>query len=203
MHEMTVRSKAIVEAFYSRGPQLSYYQGCSTGGRQGMMEAQRYPEDFDAIIAGAPVYNQVHLNVSQTALQVEMLKNPARLVPANKVTLYANAVMAACDAQRRRQGQHHQQPAAVQVRSRDAALQRGRRRRLPHRAAGRIREAAVLAGEIEIRRGGLSGPCARRRSRLGGADSDSRRPDESALGRHAAVCRPSGCELGCHVVRSR
>ena len=98
MHEMTVQSKAIVEAFYSRAPQLSYYNGCSTGGRQGMMEAQRYPEDFDAIIAGAPVYNQVHLNVSQTALQVEMLKNPARIVPANKVTLYANAVMAACDA---------------------------------------------------------------------------------------------------------
>ena len=98
MHEMTVRSKAMVEAFYSRGPQLSYYNGCSTGGRQGLMEAQRYPEDFDAIIAGAPVNNQVHLNVSQTALQVEMLKNPARIVPANKVTLFANAVMAACDA---------------------------------------------------------------------------------------------------------
>jgi feruloyl esterase len=98
MHEMTVQSKALVTKFYDRAPQLSYYQGCSTGGRQGMMEAQRYPEDFDAIIAGAPVYNQVHLNVSQTALQVEMLRDPARLVPPNKVTLFANAVMAACDA---------------------------------------------------------------------------------------------------------
>jgi len=99
MHEMTVQSKALVGKFYDRAPRLSYYQGCSTGGRQGMMEAQRYPEDFDAIIAGAPVYNQVHLNVSQTALQVEMLKNPSRLLPASKVTLFANAVMAACDAQ--------------------------------------------------------------------------------------------------------
>jgi feruloyl esterase len=97
MHEMTVQSKAIVQAFYNRGPQLSYYQGCSTGGRQGMMEAQRYPDDFDAIVAGAPVYNQIHLNESQVALQVEMLKNPSRIVPANKVTLFANAVMAACD----------------------------------------------------------------------------------------------------------
>ena len=61
MHEMTVQSKTIVGAFYNRPPQLSYYQGCSTGGRQGMMEAQRYPDDFDAIIAGAPVYNMVHL----------------------------------------------------------------------------------------------------------------------------------------------
>src|SRR6185436_16155197 len=81
MHEMAVQSKAIIRAFYNRGPQLSYYQGCSTGGRQGMMEAQRYPEDFDAIIAGAPVYNVIHLNVSQVSLQVGMLKEPAKIVP--------------------------------------------------------------------------------------------------------------------------
>ena len=97
MHEMAVQSKTIIRAFYGRAPQLSYYQGCSTGGRQGMMEAQRYPEDFDAIIAGAPVYNMVHLNVSQVGLQVEMLKNPERLVPAEKKTMFANAVLAACD----------------------------------------------------------------------------------------------------------
>jgi feruloyl esterase len=98
MHEMAVQSKALIQAYYKRGPQLSYYQGCSTGGRQGMMEAQRYPEDFDAIIAGAPVYNMVHLNVSQVSVQVGMLREPAKLVPSAKVTLFANAVMAACDA---------------------------------------------------------------------------------------------------------
>jgi feruloyl esterase len=98
MHEMAVQSKALIQAFYKRPPQLSYYQGCSTGGRQGMMEAQRYPEDFDAIIAGAPVYNVVHLNISQVSLQVGMLKNPSRIVPRDKVTLFANAVVAACDA---------------------------------------------------------------------------------------------------------
>ena len=98
MHEMAVQSKAIIRAYYNRGPQLSYYQGCSTGGRQGMMEAQRYPEDFDAIIAGAPVYNVVHLNVSQVSLQVEMLRNPATIVPRDKVALFADAVVAACDA---------------------------------------------------------------------------------------------------------
>jgi feruloyl esterase len=62
------------------------------------MEAQRYPDDFDAIIAGAPVYNQIHLNESQVALQMEMLRDPARIVPPNKVTLLANAVLGACDA---------------------------------------------------------------------------------------------------------
>jgi len=97
MHEMAVHSKAIIQAFYRRAPQLSYYEGCSTGGRQGMMEAQKYPEDFDAIIAGAPVYNVVHLNVSQVSLQVDMLKDQSRLVPQEKVRLFADAVMAACD----------------------------------------------------------------------------------------------------------
>jgi feruloyl esterase len=97
MHEMAVQSKAIIETYYRRRPQLSYYQGCSTGGRQGMMEAQRFPEDFDAIIAGAPVYNMVHLNVSQVALQVDMLKNASQLVPADKKDLFARAVIAACD----------------------------------------------------------------------------------------------------------
>ena len=98
MHEMTVQSKTIIQAFYRRGPQLSYYQGCSTGGRQGLMEAQRFPEDFDGIIAGAPVNNVLHLNVSQVALQVDMLRNQSRLVPPAKRTLFANAVVAACDA---------------------------------------------------------------------------------------------------------
>jgi feruloyl esterase len=62
-----------------------------------MMAAQRFPEDFDAIVAGAPVYNMVHLNVSQVAQQVAMLKNPASLVPPAKRELFANAVVAACD----------------------------------------------------------------------------------------------------------
>jgi feruloyl esterase len=98
MHEMAIKSKAIIQAFYSREPQLSYYQGCSTGGRQGLMEAQRFPADFDAIIAGAPVNNVVHLNIQSVARQVDMLREPASILPPNKVTLLANAVAAACDA---------------------------------------------------------------------------------------------------------
>jgi feruloyl esterase len=98
MHEMAVQSKAIVRAFYSRAPRLSYYQGCSTGGRQGMMSAQRYPDDFDAIIAGAPVYNVVHLNVSQVSLQVGMLKHSPGLVSSEQRTMLASAVVNACDA---------------------------------------------------------------------------------------------------------
>ena len=97
MHEMAIQSKAIIQRFYNRAPQLSYYQGCSTGGRQGMMEAQRYPDDFDAIIAGAPVYNQIRLNLATVAPQVEMLREPAKILSPVKVTLLSNAVVAACD----------------------------------------------------------------------------------------------------------
>jgi len=98
MHELTVAAKAMVAAFYQRPARLSYYNGCSTGGRQGMMEAQRYPDDFDAIVAGAPVYNQVHLNTSQVALQMQMLRDPSLIVPPSKVAMLAKAVLNACDA---------------------------------------------------------------------------------------------------------
>jgi feruloyl esterase len=97
MHEMTLKSKAIVSAFYEGGPRLSYYNGCSTGGRQGLMEAQRYPDDFDAIVAGAPVYNHLRLHAAQMSRQIEALKDETRNVPREKIALLANAVLAACD----------------------------------------------------------------------------------------------------------
>ena len=53
-HEMTVKAKAIVQAFYGSAARRSYWNGCSTGGRQALKEAQMFPEDFDGIIAGAP-----------------------------------------------------------------------------------------------------------------------------------------------------
>ncbi len=53
-HEMTLKAKALIQAFYGNGPRLSYWNGCSTGGRQGLKEAQMFPDDYDGIIAGAP-----------------------------------------------------------------------------------------------------------------------------------------------------
>jgi feruloyl esterase len=98
MHEMTVTSKSLIAAFYGRAPQLSYYLGCSTGGRQGLMAAQRYPDDFDGIIAGAPVYNMIHLNAAVLTHQVGVLKDDRRTTPAPKLALVADAVLKACDA---------------------------------------------------------------------------------------------------------
>jgi feruloyl esterase len=98
IHEMTVQAKAIISAYYSRAPRLSYFNGCSTGGRQGLMEAQKFPEDFDAIVAGAPANYQTHLHVWDLSVSVPVLKNPAAAVPAEKLTLVNKAVLEACDA---------------------------------------------------------------------------------------------------------
>ena len=61
VHEMTVAAKGIVAAYYGRPAAHSYWNGCSTGGRQAMVEAQRYPNDYDGIIAGAPANYVTHL----------------------------------------------------------------------------------------------------------------------------------------------
>src|ERR1043165_7020194 len=98
MHEMAVQSKAMVNAFYRQAPRLSYYQGCSTGGRQGLMEAQRYPEDFDAIIAGAPVYNQTRLHAAQMSLFTDIVRRPGSELSTAKRKTVANAVLGAGDA---------------------------------------------------------------------------------------------------------
>jgi feruloyl esterase len=98
VHEMTVKAKAIIAAHYGRGgPRLSYWTGCSTGGRQGLLEAQRYPADFDGIIAGAPANNQIQLSAWRFALETAALKDPARVVPLAKAGLLNRAVLAACD----------------------------------------------------------------------------------------------------------
>jgi feruloyl esterase len=93
-HEMTVKAKAIVQAFYGSAPRLSYWNGCSTGGRQGLQEAQRFPGDFDGIIAGAPA------NRSALGLWIAFatLKDPAGNIPASKYPLIHEAVLNQCDA---------------------------------------------------------------------------------------------------------
>ena len=99
VHEMTVKAKAIIAAHYGQGgPRLSYWTGCSTGGRQGLLEAQRYPADFDGIIAGAPANNQIQLSAWRFALETAALKDTARVVPLAKAALLNRAVLAACDA---------------------------------------------------------------------------------------------------------
>jgi feruloyl esterase len=99
MHEMTVHSKTLIKSFYDQSPRLSYYNGCSTGGRQGLMAAQRYPEDFDGIIAGAPANDHLYLHAADMVRMVAIFKDPAGLVPKAKQEMLAKAAMNACDAQ--------------------------------------------------------------------------------------------------------
>ena len=98
VHEMTVQAKRIIEAFYGKAPRLSYWNGCSTGGRQGLMEAQRFPGDYDGIIAGAPANPRARLNASGLAMHQALWRNPSSVIPATKYSTIHEAVLDACDA---------------------------------------------------------------------------------------------------------
>ncbi len=98
MHEMTVHSKTMVERFYDIAPRLSYYQGCSTGGRQGMIEAQRFPDDFDGMIIGAPVYNVLALNATQFSNMKTLIEDRSESFTQGEIELLHNSVLSACEA---------------------------------------------------------------------------------------------------------
>jgi feruloyl esterase len=99
IHEITVRAKQIMVAFYGMGPRLSYFNGCSNGGRQGLMEAQRYPEDYDGILAGAPANYATHLYPGGLLwLVIATLNDPESYIPTNKLPAIENGALAACDA---------------------------------------------------------------------------------------------------------
>jgi feruloyl esterase len=98
VHEMTVAAKAIIDTFYGAGPKLSYWNGCSSGGRQGLMEAQRFPDDYDGIIAGAPVTSQTRLVSWSTYVGQAALKEPPNVIPSSKYPMIHRAVVNACDA---------------------------------------------------------------------------------------------------------
>src|SRR5262252_3565923 len=99
VHETTVQTKELISKYYDRPARLSYWNGCSTGGRQGLMEAQKFPDDFDAIIAGAPANFQTHLHTWDLSVAVPALKDPAAAVPAAKLPMLNEAALNACDAQ--------------------------------------------------------------------------------------------------------
>jgi feruloyl esterase len=99
IHEMTRVSRVVVEAFYGNGPRKSYFAGCSNGGRQALMEAQRYPEDYDGILAGAPANYWSHLLTSAVWDAQALIATPASYIPSSKVSAIAQAVNAACDGE--------------------------------------------------------------------------------------------------------
>ncbi len=99
VHKTAETAKAIIRAFYRRAPAHSYFDSCSNGGRQGLMEAQRYPGDYDGVIAGAPAAAMTHLaaGFGEWVFQVTE-KDPTSYIPANKWPAVQAAVLAQCDA---------------------------------------------------------------------------------------------------------
>lgn len=97
-HEMTVKAKAVITAHYGNPAKLSIWNGCSQGGRQGLAEAQRYPADFDGIIAGAAAWNQAQLHAGRLALNKVVNRTADSNIPREKYRMVHDAVLAACDA---------------------------------------------------------------------------------------------------------
>lgn len=97
IHETAVGAKAIIRAFYGASPKRSYFNACSNGGRQALMEAQRYPADYDGIIAGAPAYYWTHLLSAAVSGVLATLAEPASYIPAAKLPAIQAAALAQCD----------------------------------------------------------------------------------------------------------
>jgi len=99
-HQLAVAAKAIIAAYYGQPPAHSYFIGCSDGGREALMEAQRFPDDFDGVVAGAPAYLLSFLNSYKHTWQyranTDADGNP--IITAEKATVLHTAVLEACDA---------------------------------------------------------------------------------------------------------
>ena len=96
-HEMTVFAKQAVKAYYGRDAMRNYFVGCSTGGEQALMEAQRFPDDYDGIVGGAPALNRTGVHVSILWNFAALRKDPESYVPPAKIALLSTAVLNACD----------------------------------------------------------------------------------------------------------
>ena len=97
VHEMTLAAKGMINAYYGNAPKYAYWNGCSTGGRQAFTEAQRYPGDYDGIVAGAPAAYPTKLQGMQVWASVQANRNAASLIPKEKFSVLHSAVLAACD----------------------------------------------------------------------------------------------------------
>ena len=98
VHEMTVAGKAMVNAFYEQPARFAYFNGCSAGGRQGLVAAQRYPDDFDGIVAGAPALNATGRAAFSMWIAQHVHESEASFIPASKFPAIHEAVLQACDA---------------------------------------------------------------------------------------------------------
>jgi hypothetical protein len=95
VHETSAKAKKIIEAFYHKPPRYSYFNGCSEGGREALMEAQRFPEDFDGILAGAPGHYWTSL-MAGFAWNAQAMSSATSFIRESKRRLVQNAAVASC-----------------------------------------------------------------------------------------------------------
>jgi pimeloyl-ACP methyl ester carboxylesterase len=98
LHQMVLKAKALITAYYGSGPKHSYWNGCSTGGRQGLMAAQHFPEEYDGLVIGAPAINWDRFIPSELWPAIVMNKTVGAPISNAKLTLATKAAVAACDA---------------------------------------------------------------------------------------------------------
>jgi feruloyl esterase len=98
IHETTVAAKALVQAFYGNAAKRSYFNSCSNGGRQALMEVQRFPADYDGVIAGAPANYWTHLLALAASDMRTTLVEAASYIPPVKLPAIESAALAACDS---------------------------------------------------------------------------------------------------------
>ena len=96
-HEATVAGKAVTRAYYGRDADFAYFVGCSQGGHHALMEAQRYPDDYDGIVAGAPANYWIGLMTAELWAGLATTRDPGQDLPRAKLPVLGAAVMAACD----------------------------------------------------------------------------------------------------------
>ena len=96
-HEATVAGKAVTRAYYGRDADFAYFVGCSQGGHHALMEAQRYPDDYDGIVAGAPANYWIGLMTAELWAGLATTRDPEQDLPRAKLPVLGAAVMAACD----------------------------------------------------------------------------------------------------------
>jgi feruloyl esterase len=99
IHLMTVRGKQIADAFYQKSHTKAYFAGCSTGGQNALMEAQRFPNDYDGILAGAAAFNRTHIHMVPLAVWQDTHASASRFILPAQMTLINKAVIAACVGQ--------------------------------------------------------------------------------------------------------
>ncbi len=98
LEEVPVAAKAVIRAYYGRDPELSVFNGCSTGGRQALQLAQKYPDMFQGIVAGAPAAYWPELNASHAEYGKFLLSDPGHWVSQQKLDMAEAAVQEACGA---------------------------------------------------------------------------------------------------------